>query len=92
MIDLQNNDITQIKENDFKGLDKLYVRAIHNKQADSALSEQLLRVPAYGTCTGLFICLHRQKDNSNVLLVCALVVLLVSWIVVLAGMCLNGFP
>ncbi|XP_049588490.1 asporin [Syngnathus scovelli] len=24
MIDLQNNDITQIKENDFKGLDKLY--------------------------------------------------------------------
>lgn len=26
MIDLQNNDITEIKEDDFKGLNKLYVR------------------------------------------------------------------
>lgn len=26
LIDLQNNDITEIKENDFKGLSKLYVR------------------------------------------------------------------
>lgn len=26
MIDLQNNDITEIKEDDFKGLHKLYVR------------------------------------------------------------------
>lgn len=26
MIDLQNNDITEIKEGDFKGLNKLYVR------------------------------------------------------------------
>ena len=26
MIDLQNNDITEIKEDDFKGMDKLYVR------------------------------------------------------------------
>lgn len=28
MIDLQNNDITEIKEDDFKGLNKLYVREI----------------------------------------------------------------
>lgn len=26
MVDLQNNDITEIKEDDFKGLHKLYVR------------------------------------------------------------------
>jgi len=26
ILDLQNNDITEIKENDFKGLNKLYVR------------------------------------------------------------------
>lgn len=26
LIDLQNNDITEIKEDDFKGLSKLYVR------------------------------------------------------------------
>lgn len=32
MIDLQNNDITEIKENDFKGLDKLYgLFLINNK-------------------------------------------------------------
>lgn len=28
MIDLQNNDITEIKENDFKKLSNLYVREI----------------------------------------------------------------
>lgn len=26
ILDLQNNDITEIKEDDFKGLNKLYVR------------------------------------------------------------------
>lgn len=26
ILDLQNNDITEIKENDFKGLHRLYVR------------------------------------------------------------------
>lgn len=26
MIDLQNNDITEIKEDDFKGLNRVYVR------------------------------------------------------------------
>ncbi len=29
LVDLQNNDITEIKEDDFKGLDNLYVSSQH---------------------------------------------------------------
>lgn len=42
ILDLQNNDITEIKEDDFKGLHKLYVRTLqkwfalhHNKDHSS---------------------------------------------------------
>lgn len=30
LVDLQNNDITEIKEDDFKGLDNLYVSSKHS--------------------------------------------------------------
>lgn len=33
LIDLQNNDITEIKEGDFKGLDHLYVSTKHPSNA-----------------------------------------------------------